>query len=441
MGTDVTTSPGSEPTFSSPMLTAPGAVDRLSPYAATWLSLLFVASRVGIFLFLAGRGTDLNVQEGYVWQILGGRVPFRDFFPEYPPLVFAFTGIPALFDHSLQLYSPIFRACCCAVDCGIWATVLRINRARVAPCLVYVLGTTALGPVLYDRIDIVLGALLLAAIAATRSGRPRVGALAIGAGIAFKIIPIVWAPAILAAEGRRGARRLAWAAMLLVLPAVISLDTVAAFGGYRFGALIDYHSLRGIQLESGPASVEMLLMRGPEDAIVTYEFGSFNLHTRFEPLLIRCAAALTGLLVLGSPGMAWRRDMGRQNLALLLGAVLCGAMALSKVLSPQYIVFLLPVLVALPSPVRKRAAIANWILVLAIALLTGAIFPWEYDRLIQLRLDAELLVILRNGCLAGLCISLLYRSRLLKTWRQGRRINHREHRERRDRREEAVNRR
>lgn len=382
----------------------------LRRYRATWFSVLFVVSRVAIFLFLAGRDTDLGVHQGYVRQLLAGRVPFRDFFPEYPPLVFAFTAIPALFDHSLHLYFPIFRGCCCAVDCGIWAAALRINRARPAPCLVYILATTAMGTILYDRIDIVLGALLLAGIMAVRSGRPRLCALAIGAGIAFKLIPVVWAPAVLISEAKRGVRRLVWTAVLLGLPMALSLDVLAAFGGYRFGALIDYHVLRGIQLESGPASVEMMLIDGPSDGLVTHEFGSFNLHSRFEPLLIRCGTALTFLLVIGGAAMAWRRDMNREALALLLGGVMCGAVAVSKVLSPQYVVFLLPMLVAMPEPASRGARVASWALVLATALLTGAVFPWEYVRLIQLRLDAEILVILRNTCLAILALYLLCRA-------------------------------
>jgi hypothetical protein len=78
-------------------------------HPAVWLSLLFVASRVVVFLFLVGRGTDLGVHAGYAARIVRGELPFRDFVAEYPPLVFVFTAIPAVLDRSLHHYFPIFR--------------------------------------------------------------------------------------------------------------------------------------------------------------------------------------------------------------------------------------------------------------------------------------------------------------------------------------------
>jgi hypothetical protein len=262
-------------------------------HPVVWLSLLFVASRVAIFAFLVGRGTDLGVHAGYVARIVHGELPFRDFVAEYPPLVFVFTAIPAIFDRSLQYYFPIFRSLCCVVDCGMWALLLVLHRKRIWPCLAYVLCTTALGPLLYDRIDIVLGAILLVAVSLLLRRRYGWSLLTVGVGIAFKLIPVVLAPAVLVAAWRRGWLSLAGAALLLSVPTVVSADLTIAMGGRQLEGLLDYHQLRGVHLESVPGSVEMVMMHltGAPGA-VSNEYGSVNLHTRYEPVLLRISTLL-----------------------------------------------------------------------------------------------------------------------------------------------------
>jgi hypothetical protein len=93
-----------------------------------------------------------------------------------------------------------------------------------------------------------------------------------------------------------------------------------------------------------------------------------------------------------------------------MAAVLTAAMALSKVLSPQYFLFLLPVLLALPTPRDKVASIANWLLIATIYILTGLIFPWWYEDLVALKPAAEFMLILRNELLLGLAVSLGWRA-------------------------------
>ena len=168
-------------------------------------------------------GTDLHNQRAYVERMVAGERPFRDFFPEYPPLVFLYTGLPALVDPSLRSYAALFRILSCAVDCGTWAIVLRGNRNSVSQPLLYLLCTTALGPLLYDRIDIALGAMLAAALLSLLRGREGLFKLFVGLGIAFKLIPIVLAPAIVARAWRRSAHQ----------PARRTMEARSSPGGQR----------------------------------------------------------------------------------------------------------------------------------------------------------------------------------------------------------------
>jgi hypothetical protein len=376
---------------------------RLGGRQTVGLAGLFILSRVIICLFLAGRMTDLPVQQNYARRILDGQVPFRDFIPEYPPLAFAFTLMPAALDPSLHDYPFFFRASCLLVDAGIWTAVIAMaGREGAGPGLTYVVATTLLGPVLYDRLDIALGALLLGASAAALAGRMRLCALMIGSGIAFKLIPIVLAPLVLAAEGRKGARHFAWAGLLLVLPSVVSADVILLLGGNRLAALLFYHATRGVQIESGPASFGQVFLHARQVGEVSSGFGSVNIRGPYDAVLVRAATSLLVVVVLaGAAAVLWRATSARQ-LVMLMAGTLCCALVLAKVFSPQYLLFLLPVLVILPPPRTTLGASCYWLMIIAICGATAWIFPWNYGDLVALRVRAVAILAVRNLMLGAL---------------------------------------
>jgi hypothetical protein len=397
-----------------------------APGRASWaarLSLLFAASRLIIFLWLAGRGTDLGVHADYAARMAAGVVPFRHFVPEYPPLALVFTGLPALLDPSLRGYFPIFRAICCTVDCAIWVTLLRLNRARPFNNLLYILGTTALGSLLYDRIDLLLGGLLLLAVLMLLAGRDHQFHLTLGAAIAFKLIPVVWVPAVLGFEWAKPARErhVGRALLLLGLPTILSFLAVALLGGYRFDRLFAYHLDRPIQIESTPASAEMVLMAFGVKGTSSFEYGSVNLHTDYAPALVAQANIALAVVVLGSGAVAATGRFDRKSLALLLAAVLAASLFLSKVLSPQFFLFLLPVLVILPLSAGSGSRIRPTLIVVLYAL-TGTIFPWAYNGLTELHPAWCAVLLVRNTCLGLLAGSLLRSALLCRGDSQGPRI-------------------
>jgi len=405
---------------------------------AVVLVLTFVASRILILVFLAGEGSDLATQKRYVERIVGGKVPFRDFFPEYPPLNFAYTTIPAIMDPSLDWYFQVFRGLTCSVDCLIFAMLLRscgrpaadMGKVELSPgpYLLYILATMALGPLIYDRVDLVLGAMLTIAVVALLAGLEGRFKLAVGAGIAFKLIPLVLVPMILAREWGRADRKLPRTCAALFLPIFLSFDVVLLAGGYRFDRLLEFHLQRPVQIESGPASLAMVFMKFGLPAEVIASYRSWNLETPIGRWLAGIGASLLAAVCIASALLVLRRPSSfiatlasgsercvaiaerNASFALLMVAVLAATMALSKVLSPQYFLILLPVLVLLPTPRDRTAAIANSLLVAAIYILTGLIFPWWYGDLVALSPGAEFMLIVRNVLLVTLAISLAFRA-------------------------------
>jgi hypothetical protein len=386
-------------------------------YQVVWLWILFGVSRAIIFLFLAGYGTDLSVHADYVAQINRGAVPFRDFIPEYPPLVFAFTILPAFLDESLKWYFPIFRVLCCAVDCGIWIYLLHVYRASKGRLVLYILCSTFIGHLLYDHVDIVLGGMLFVAFAALLKGRKSLFHLALGMSIAFKLVPIVLVPATLAVEFKNGLKSLIKCAAMLFLPTIVSFAIVAAMGGYHFRWLLEYHSNRGIQLESTPALVEMVLLWFGVPGEVTDDFGSANLHTPYEQVLIHGTLVLMAAVILLSVLMAMRRRMNSRSLSFLLCGVLLASLLFSKVLSPQYFIFMLPVLVIQPVAEDTLENVTVGVLILIIYAVTGAVYPWSYDNLLQLKSWQHLFAVENFLILRANCLALLGAYCFLRAWR------------------------
>ena len=196
--------------------------------------------------------------------------------------------------------------------------------------------------------------------------------------------------------------------MLLSAATIVSFGVILALGGFRFGELVEFHARREIQIESVPASIETLLMQGGVAGSTSFEFGSVNLHTRYEPVLMEIGSGLLLAMLVGSVWLGLRIGDNRRGPAMLMAAVLCAALLFSKVLSPQYFAFLLPVLLVVRWPAGRAAAIAFGGLVLLIYALTGTIFPWRYGQLLTLRPGAEAMLIVRNEALAALTVWLWY---------------------------------
>jgi hypothetical protein len=234
--------------------------------------------------------------------------------------------------------------------------------------------------------------------------------LALGLGIAFKLIPVVFIPLALARQWTRPNRRLLRACFSIALPSVVSFGLMTLAGGYRFDKMFEYHGRRGIQIESIPASIEMILMAFGMEGHVYDGYGCDNLSTPYARVLTTAATVMLGLMVLGSASIAGRRIADRQTHVLLFSAVLSGALVFSKVLSPQYFLFLLPVLVTLPLPRKRWAAAGTWMLIAVVFALTGVIFPCDYSALQRLDPLAQVFVITRNACLILLSASLFYRA-------------------------------
>jgi len=361
------------------------------PHVAAFAAAgVFVAVAVAITVtwqLLGEAVTDIPLYRTYGERVAGGLVPYRDFAFEYPPGALPFLVLPALVTDSLEAYRAVFVAelavvGALAVLAFDWAlrNLGRRGRDRLVVLAVIALVPVLLGGVILTRFDLVPAALVALAAGLMATGRLRSAAFVVGVGIAVKLYPVVLVPLLATAAWRRRGRReavvvVAFAAapaVAVYLPfLILGADGVLDSFGRQLG--------RPLQIESLGAGV----LLGLHHAVgMPLEWSSGSGSQNLTGTTAGAVAVLQGIAQMAALALVWvgfaRGPATTERLLRYAAAALVAFVALSKVLSPQYLVWLV-LLVPLVG-VRSRAAM--WLTVLACAL-TAAWFPARYWDLVR----------------------------------------------------------
>ena len=357
---------------------------------------------------------DIPVYERYGTAIESGSVPYRDIRPEYPPGALPAFAVPALLSDDQEGFRDVFEWLMAA--CGIAAVLLAAvtlaglgaSRARTAAALALVAGfPLLLGSVVLTRFDLYPAALVVGALAALVHRRDRLGLGVLGAAVAVKLYPAVLVPLAVAYVWRRRGRRealvclgvavgvvaLAFLPFLLVAP-----DGVAHSLGRQLS--------RPLQIESFGAALYLAAhhLLGL-DLEMRSGHGSQNLHATGTAV----AAVLLSFAQLAALAWIWlRRPATAEELARWSAAALVAFVALGKVLSPQFLIWLVPVvpLVAGLRGLRASVLLAGGLV------LTQLWFPSRYwDLARELDPLVSSLVLVRDVVLVALLVVLLRDSR------------------------------
>jgi hypothetical protein len=371
---------------------------------------------VGLLVLSAGLppdlregSNDLSLYREAGESILQGEVPYRDFFIEYPPGSLPAFVPPALFSASQAGFIGLFSlemALTLAVALlltALGARRLRGSRAWILPAATFALAALLLYPVAVTRYDAVVALTLgLAVLFAALGGRYLPLAYAsLGFGAAAKFVPAL---ALLPlALTRRGATR-----GLAVFLAVVALFFVsfALLGGQGLLQSIAYQAERGLQVESLAASV--LIFLRSVDSIV-FEHGAFEVLGEGVGLATALSPDLTLLLLVVTGFAMWREfrrcgGLGARAFPRHAAALILAFMLGSRVLSPQYMVWLLPLV---PLSAGGFVGTTICVLFLATCLTTTLVFPIHYGDLLTFRYPGPELLLARNLLLVILWVTLL----------------------------------
>lgn len=358
----------------------------------------------------AGEIVDTPLYEQYGDRVAAGQVPYRDFRLEYPPgallpiLAPETTARPRWFGE----YGHAFEKW--MAGAGVLMTLLaaaalaalRTGLPRFTGALVLVaVSPLLLGNLMLSRFDLWPAALTVGALAALVAGRDRLGALVLGAAIATKLYPAVLVPLALAWVWRRRGRRSAvwWLALVVGVCAAAYLPFVAlspAGVGHSLAVQLD----RPLQIESLGSALLLVLhhLAGIGVSIQT-SYGSQNVVAT-GATTVAVVTSVAQVLALCGIWLAFARGPANaERLVAAAAAAVVVFVGLGKVLSPQFMVWLIP-LVPL---VRSRFAS---LLLAAALVLTEVEFPAHYWALSGLQPGIAWIVLARDLVLVALAVVL-----------------------------------
>ncbi len=303
---------------------------------------------------------DTDIYFRYATRILAGEIPYRDFPVEYPPLAlplflaakFAAPGL-AGFKVAFAVEMMLFNA----------ATVLlvasRVERregldrvpARLAWYTLYFLILSRLLVARFDAAPMFLG---FAASAWWFSGRGGRGGLAAALGALAKVYPGMVAVLALARDRARPGAGRGNGAVAFALTSMIGVAGWLALGGVGgVSTSVRYHLGRGFEYGSVPSGAQMLAAKlaGAEISIAR-DHASFSTITPWSPTLLAWALPVQVAAILGVLVAFARRGM-REGVRYS-GAAVLAFIATGKVLSPQYLLWMMPYLAVLEGPAAPR---------------------------------------------------------------------------------------
>jgi uncharacterized membrane protein len=317
-------------------------------------------------LFRAERFRDVHLYQGFASAVFDGRVPYRDFFMEYPPGALAVFLPPAAFSH----YNAAFK--CLMAVCGV-ATLLLVASLLVrfgvsttrlwAGVLLFALSPLALGPISLNTYDAWPALLTLAALALLLTERDVAAFALLGAAFAAKVYPVVLIPPaaifVWRVRGRacvlRGLAAFAVVVALFLVPFLV-------LAPHGLAESFRAQAARSLQVESLFGSLLAVADRtGVYGADVVHRTGhviSYDLVGSLPETLAVLSSIAQAVAVIA---VAWLYLRGRDDprrLALAFAAAIAGFLAFTRFFSPQYLVWLVPFVPLLEPPAWVLTATA-----------------------------------------------------------------------------------
>ena len=365
--------------------------------------LVLVAGSLKVGPFAAPGGLDYSVAEVYhPWfEVLRtGVFPVHDVSWQYPPGAAGLMLWPALVPFTD--YGHAFILLCALCDAAVMTMLYRAARGGSRPrslagCWVWTLGLPLLWTTPWNRFDVMVTALAVAALLAAswRGAAPSGvrGDALFGVLVGLGTLVKVW-PVLLLVGTERGRRsRVSWVAAgaTVALGAVLFAATMPG----AFGFLTAQRD-RGIEFESLPALPFQLARHLGWSGRVGVHEGS----TEFLGPWVRPVGYLSEALSVAAMGwlLWWRARADRSASWVLPDAAFTAVLLFvvtSRVLSPQYVVWLVGLAaVCLLRPGTSQRPVA--LLVLLACPLTMAVFPFTGRALVHGSVPAAVLLALRD---------------------------------------------
>ncbi|HEY3920553.1 MAG TPA: glycosyltransferase 87 family protein [Gaiellaceae bacterium] len=340
--------------------------------------------------------TDTPAYQGYGLAMRNGIAPYRDIPVEYPPGALPVFLAPTYVGGYDATFGWLMAVC--GLGCLLFAAAA---RARLHALAFIAVSPLLIGALALTRFDFWPMLFVVAALAAFVRDRHSTGWFALGAGVAAKLFPLVLVPlAAVWTLRRRGAHALALSALWGIAAIAVAFVPFLVIAPHGIWNSLDGEATRPLQIESLAASALMTFGR----PTVFSSHGSINLAGQGTLATVTTVAEL---VVLVSLWFAFARGPSSSDRFLRYAAAcLCAFIALGKVLSPQFLIWLVPT-VAL---VRGRRGYLATAILTAAWVATDVFFPKRYFEYV-FHFQLAWVVFVRDLLLLGLLVTLSWPER------------------------------
>ncbi len=347
-----------------------------------------------------------------------GLIPYIDFPVEYPPLALPHLYLPRLIaGTSWNLYEWVFTFLSIGVALATAVVVYWLARRgwslnSVSNTVLIFMSLVFAGvPLVIWRFDITSTLFSAIALAAFAAGRDGWTGVALGLGTLTKLYPAFLGPVFF---GARLFERRWQSALAMVVAAAVTVGSVFVglylFAGREGFSFLLYQADRGVEIESLAGGLALLAHAyGIEAARIFFGFGAAQVES---PVIGQSALLLTVfnwaivLAVIGTAAWRFRADVratgsvAPQTVVAYLVATLLVVILTNKVLSPQYLVWLMPFAALMP---RRQS-----LLLVVITALTTLIYPMGWQTLMSAHQSTVVALNVRNLLLVVLLVWVIW---------------------------------
>jgi hypothetical protein len=349
--------------------------------------------------------SDIVIYQDHAKVMLQGLLPYRDFELEYPPLAPALFALPghaddyAAYTHWFNAWMYVFSLLTAVVTALVGVAIWPRGRRAWLVAVAAGLAMAAVGTIVENRFDIVVALCMVTALLFVCVRRPLPAAVALGIGFALKLTPIILLPLVLILA--RGPKRKLAALAAFAVSAAIPFIPYIAMAPRGVAHIFTYHMDRPLQIESVLATPFLLgrvFHRVGVEVVTAY--GSQGIAAPGTGLAASVSTWLTIAALALVAALVWRRrrvlEQQPDLIPVAAFAFILAAVVFGKVLSPQYMVWLVPFVAVVV--VRDQ-----WLggMGFATLLLTQINFPVKYWNLVYLEPNAIMWLAARNALLVA----------------------------------------
>ncbi len=328
----------------------------------------------------ARHGADVGSYGLWAAAIGHGRLPYRDFYFAYPPG----SLVPMLAAQPFSGYARAFKTVMAVAGAGtlvVAAGALRgPARRSLWPLLAMAVSPLVVGSVYVNRFDLWPALLMAVALLLLVRRRPTAAFAFLALGTVTKIFPAAALPAAAVWVWRtHGSRRLREASIAFVVTGLLVMLPFAIIGpgGLRYSFTVQL--TRHLETESLGGAILLAAARVGiyHPTIATGNPGSLDLFGTLPDVAGVVSIVIVVLLLLGGARLLARGPLDAERLIAATAGAVCIYVAFGKVLSPQYVLWLVP-LVPL---VRRRSGAAGTAILLVALALTQVEFDHHFSQL------------------------------------------------------------